>query len=91
MQKLDLENQNIVLQSRLNAGKHAASGKEGAGAAYSNMKELDYSDKYMQERRAVASRYANLDNFENRKCQSSLPASRRRNFTGKGRLSKGQR
>ena len=78
--KLDLENQNIVLQSRLNAGKHAASGKEGAGAAYSNMKELDYSDKYMQERRAVASRYANLDNFENPEVSKFLTSKQKAEF-----------
>ena len=78
--KLDLENQNIVLQSRLNAGKHAASGKEGAGAVYSNMKELDYSDKYMQERRAVASRYANLDNFENPEVSKFLTSKQKAEF-----------
>ncbi len=62
--KLDLENENIALQGRLNSGRQAVSGKGAAGTS-PNMKGLDYSDKYMQERRAVASRYANLDNFEN--------------------------
>lgn len=86
--KLDLENQNIVLQDRLNAGKHAASGKVAAGTVSSSMKELDYSDKYMQERRAVASRYANLDNFENPEVSKFLTS--KRNFTGKRRPLKGQ-
>ncbi len=63
--KLDLENENIVLQGRINAGRQASSGKGAAKAASSGMKDLDYSDRYMQERKAVASRYANLDNFEN--------------------------
>ena len=59
---------------------YAASGKEGAGAAYSNMKELDYSDKYMQERRAVASRYANLDNFENPEVSKFLTSKQKAEF-----------
>lgn len=78
--KLDLENQNIVLQGRLSAGRHAASGKGAAGAASSNMKELDYSDKYMQERRAVASRYANLDNFENPEVSKFLTSRQKAEF-----------
>ena len=78
--KLDLENQNIVLQGRMNAGKHAASGKGAAGAASPNMKELDYSDKYMQERRAVASRYANLDNFENPEVSKFLTSKQKAEF-----------
>lgn len=78
--KLDLENQNIVLQGRLNAGKHASSGKGAAGAASSNMKDLDYSDKYMQERRAVASRYANLDNFENPEVSKFLTSKQKAEF-----------
>lgn len=78
--KLDLENQNIVLQGRLNAGRHAASGKGAAGTVSSNMKELDYSDKYMQERRAVASRYANLDNFENPEVSKFLTSKQKAEF-----------
>lgn len=77
--KLDLENQNIVLQNRLNGSKQASSGKGAAGAS-SSMKGLDYSDKYMQERQAVASRYANLDNFENPEVSKFLTSRQKAEF-----------
>lgn len=77
--KLDLENENIVLQGRLNAGGQASSPKGAAGAS-SNMKGLDYSDKYMQERQAVASRYANLDNFENPEVSKFLTSRQKAEF-----------
>lgn len=77
--KLDLENENIVLQGRLNAGGQASSQKGAAGAS-SNMKGLDYSDKYMQERQAVASRYANLDNFENPEVSKFLTSRQKAEF-----------
>lgn len=77
--KLDLENANIALQGRLNSSRQAASGKGAAGAS-PNMKGLDYSDKYMQERRAVASRYANLDNFENPEVSKFLTSRQKAEF-----------
>ena len=77
--KLDLENENIVLQGRLNGSKQASPGKGAAGAS-ANMKGLDYSDKYMQERQAVASRYASLDNFENPEVSKFLTSKQKAEF-----------
>lgn len=62
-EKLDIQNENVVLKEKLNnANPSKHKGSAGAGTC---IESLNYADKYTQERAAIASRYANISNFEN--------------------------